>query len=111
MSKRYVYENVNITKVIDGDTVEAMVDLGFDVWKVMKLRLYGIDAPELKDDNLEIRQKAYDSKDYLEKLILNKNVKIESFGPDKYGRTLATIYDGDCSINDLMIKNNMAVLI
>lgn len=111
MSKRYVYENVNITRVIDGDTVEAMVDLGFDVWKVMKLRLYGINAPELKDDDFTIRQKAYDSKDYLEKLILNKYVKIESFGPDKYGRILATIYDGDCSINDLMIKNNMAVLI
>ena len=110
MSKKYIYENVNITRVIDGYTVEAMVDLGFDVWKIMKLRLHGINAPELKDNDLEIRKKAYISKEYLEDLILNKYVKIESLGPDKYGRILATIYDGDCSINDIMIKNNMATL-
>ena len=49
-------------------------------------------------------------KEYLEDLILNKYVKIESLGPDKYGRILAIIFDGDSCINDIMIKNNMATL-
>jgi micrococcal nuclease len=70
-----------VTRVIDGDTFEARVDLGFRVYSIQKFRLMGIDAPEHDDKATE----------YLKSKILNKIVLIESLKADSFGRWLCNV--------------------
>ena len=100
-----------VVDVYDGDTVTIVLfnKLGFEKHK---LRMYGYDSPEMKpkrdlpnrDDEI---QKAKEAKQYLSDLVLNKIVKFESMGYDKYGRLLGKLYILNyCSeqeINQLMI--------
>jgi len=95
--------NTIISNVVDGDTVDVSIDLGFDIWHKQRLRLAGIDAAE-HNTPFGAATKAY-----MKELLEGKPVKVEISKPDKYGRYLATIYlNSDVSINDQMIKNNMA---
>ena len=107
MKKKYIYENAEVLRVIDGDTVILHVDLGFDTWKKVSVRLYGINAPEIKGESKEL---GFKSKEYLESLIpAGSFIKFHCIGQDKYGRWLGSLYKDDLDINKNMIENNMAV--
>jgi len=86
----YVYK-ATITDVYDGDTVTATIDLGFSVHTVQKLRLSGIDAPEMRGSE---RPRGIVSRDALRQAILNKEVLVKTAKDErgKYGRYLAEIY-------------------
>ena len=115
----YKYQ-AQIIGVTDGDTVTALVDLGFGVWKHTKIRLYGINAPELHKGTSDDRAAGNASMEYLRKLILKKTVVVDTIKDKtgKYGRMLAVIYyekehkDGKVErfcVNELMIKAGHAV--
>nr|WP_321225274.1 thermonuclease family protein [uncultured Psychroserpens sp.] len=96
-----------IISVYDGDTVTAMVDLGFLHYQEMKLRLFGIDTPELRGEE---REQGKVVRDILREMILDKEVEIHSYKDKqgKYGRYLATIiYDG-IDINRWLLDNGHA---
>lgn len=102
----YQYE-AKIIDVYDGDTVTAIVDLGFLVSQEMKLRLYGIDTPELRGPE---RDEGIIVRDILREKILNKEVIINSYKDKqgKYGRYLANIIlDGE-DINQWLVDNGHA---
>lgn len=106
--------NAIIVKVIDGDTVYADIDLGFDIWiRNQSLRLSGINAPERKGATLTA---ANESKVFLEKMVLNKKVTIrtEKDRKEKYGRWLATIlFEEDknlIEVNRMMVAEGHAVV-
>ncbi len=102
----YQYK-AKIISVYDGDTVTAVVDLGFLVSKEMKLRLFGIDTPELRGEE---RPQGLIVRDILRERILNKEVIINSYKDKqgKYGRYLATILlDGE-DINQWLLDNGHA---
>ena len=61
--------NASALRVIDGDTVDAMVDLGFSVWEKKRIRLYGIDAPETRTRNLEEKARGFQTKERLVELL------------------------------------------
>lgn len=108
----YTYK-ATVNRVIDGDTVELTIDLGFTVkWK-STCRLYGINAPELKSRDVVVREKAKDARIYVSKqLISGLEVMIVSRELDKYGRPLVDIYYGkDFSqhINQELIDKQLAV--
>lgn len=87
-----MYEyNATVTRVIDGDTVEAMVDLGFCTHVNLNFRLFGIDTPEMHSTNLVEREKAQAAKNRLIDLIEGKDVVVRTHKADKYGRWLAEI--------------------
>ena len=92
----------------DGDTVTVDIDLGFGIiLKDQKLRLYGINAPELKGND-KVKGKA--SKDYLASL-LTKNLIIKTYKDkkEKYGRWLADVYNNKGTfLNEMMVKNGYA---
>jgi micrococcal nuclease len=102
MSKIYNYWNVKILSVYDGDTVTADIDLGFYFhFTKAKLRLYGIDTPELRGPE---REAGIAARDYLRELILGQEVRIETHGKGKYGRWLATIWKPIWKPTDLNLE-------
>ena len=109
MQPPYKYKAL-ITNVVDGDTVDARVDLGFTVSVDVRFRLYGIDTPEINSTDETKRDIAKEAKQYLINTILNKEVLIKTFKPDKFGRWLVEIFvSEDYTINKLLIEKNLAV--
>lgn len=108
MSKKiHKYEEAIVLKIIDGDTVDLMVNLGFNTWNKARIRFYGINAPEIKGVERPLGLK---SKEFLSTLIkVGDTISITTHGIDKYGRWLATLYVGDLNINDYMVEKGYAV--
>ena len=105
----YEYDAVCI-KVIDGDTIDAFIDLGFNLWAKKRIRLFGVDTPETRTKNLEEKQKGIAAKGFL-KLTLEKNnfeFILLSHGVGKYGRCLGELFIDDININKLLIKEGHA---
>ena len=98
-----------VTKVYDGDTITVNIDLGFGVWvKGQKLRLLGIDTPEVRGVEREAGLK---SRDVLRERIMDKEIRVKTQKDKKgkYGRWLATIYDADVeSINTWLLREGYA---
>ena len=100
-----------VERVIDGDTIVVMVDLGFEEFSRKTFRLLGIDAPEMRGVE-KARGKL--AKEALEAMILDQGVFLKSFKDkqDKYGRYLAEIFlteqEGDPSVNEFMIMRGHA---
>jgi len=103
----YEYK-AKITGVYDGDTVTAVIDLGFGVSKIEKLRLGRIDAPEIRGEE---RPDGLISRDRLREKILDKEVviKTEKDKKGKYGRYIADIIIGEDNINDWLVTEGLAI--
>lgn len=98
-----------VTNVVDGDTIDVTIDLGLRVSiNQRRIRLYGINAPELKGETLS---KGQQSKAWLIKAILAKQVTIRTIkdGDDKYGRLLGDVWFGEMNINRRMVELGLAV--
>ena len=89
----YVYE-AKVLRVIDGDTIDALIDIGFSVWVKKRIRFYGINTPESRTKDLIEKQKGLSSKQRLIELLeSNENkFKIKSHGVGKYGRCLGELF-------------------
>lgn len=106
-----MYEyNAVCTRVIDGDTIDARVDLGFNVWIECRIRLQGIDAPETRTRDLDEKKAGLVTKAFLKEVLAdnNNNFVLKSHGVGKYGRCLGTIYVNDVDINDRMLTEGLA---
>jgi len=109
----YTYDGT-IVNVVDGDTVDMAVDLGLDVSISVRLRLYGINAPEMHGPTaakgVAARQHLLDLLGGISAHVVIKTVKDRR---EKYGRYLATIYTGDTipgtSVNQKMVDDGFAV--
>ena len=105
----FVY-HADLERVIDGDTIDVTIDLGFNV-KIHKqrVRLAGIDTPESRTRNLQEKALGLKAKERLEELC-NYNMKIKSLGKGKYGRILGIPYNSDGKdICKILISENHAV--
>lgn len=88
----YTYD-AKVLKVVDGDTVEVMVDLGFDLWIKQRVRFYGFNAPETRTRNKAEKIKGLAVKQKLEELLnVDTVVLLESRGVEKYGRCLGLLF-------------------
>ena len=110
----YEYRVKKVTGVVDGDTIDVDIDLGFNVSFSQRVRLAGIDTPESRTKDKFEKSLGIEAKEYLKsKLKDAKLVVIKTEKPDsseKYGRILGWLYvDGDTiSINDRMIEDGYA---
>lgn len=111
MKKLYFY-NAKILNVVDGDTVDALIDLGFKVTITLRLRFNGIDTSELHSSDPELRERANKAKAFVTENLLNKEVVLQTYKADKYGRYLADIYliDDTVSINTKLLNEGLAVV-
>lgn len=106
-----MYEyNAKLIRVIDGDTVDALIDLGFDVWVKKRIRLYGIDAPETRTRDLNEKAQGLATKERLSELLEASDglFIVSSHGVGKYGRCLATIFIEKQNINELLVTEGYA---
>jgi|TARA_B100001964_G_C14206918_1_gene588589 micrococcal nuclease len=96
-------------KIVDGDTVDAMIDLGFGTWVKRRIRLYGINAPESRTRDLEEKQRGLAAKARLIDLLQDKEFTLKSHGVGKYGRCLGSIFLANTDVNKLLISEGHAV--
>ena len=114
----YNFRVVSVDKVLDGDTIDVTIDLGFDLYKKERVRIAGVDTPEKRTRDLEEKVLGIDAtnwmKEHLEEtingddeLIIRTELK---GGVGKYGRLLGWLYVGDdvVSLNEQMITEGYA---
>jgi micrococcal nuclease len=110
----YEYYVRKVENVVDGDTIDVLIDLGFDILFQSRVRLAGIDTPESRTKDLAEKALGLESKEYLKKHLKDaKSVVIKTEKMDsseKYGRILGWVYiNGDTvSLNDMMINDGYA---
>lgn len=104
------YYNAIVDRVVDGDTIDVTIDLGFNVWIKERLRLYGLNTPETRTKDLEEKERGLKAKKYVENQVNSNSGQIQvlSLGRGKYGRVLAEIWVGKNNINELLISNGHA---
>jgi micrococcal nuclease len=111
----YVYRIKSITKVVDGDTIDANIDLGFDISFTKRIRLAGIDSPESRTTNLKEKALGLETKEWLKKTLEDaKDILIKTEKPDsteKYGRIIGHLFinDQETSLNNQMIAEGYAL--
>ena len=94
--EKYIYK-AKLERVVDGDTVDALIDVGFDIWFKKRIRFKGVDTWESRTRNLEekalgLKAKAR-TKELLEKVSSKSGYfRIKSYGLGKYGRVLADVF-------------------
>ena len=108
----YTY-NIDVLRVIDGDTIDASIDLGFDVKIKKRVRFMGINTPESRTRDLEEKAKGLEAKAFTKDLLENSDdgkFSIISYGLGKYGRVLGELFvkGHEKSVKDLLIENGHA---
>ena len=114
----YNFRVTKINRVVDGDTIDVTIDLGFELYKKERVRVAGVDTPEKRTRDKEEKELGIDATNWLkdklnetikgdEELIIRTELK---GGVGKYGRLLGWLYVGDASISlyELMIEQGYA---
>jgi len=129
---KYIYR-AKLDRVVDGDTIDAMIDVGFDIWIKRRIRYMGIDTWESRTRDLDEKKKGLAAKARNKELLEAGRFKLKSFGTGKFGRVLGEIFvspeyvgehitecignpdskidlssDGWVSVNDILIEEEHA---
>ena len=111
-----MYEySAEVLRVVDGDTVDVLIDCGFSTFRKERIRLHGIDAPESRTRDKEEKVRGLAAKARLQELIKNTSkkviIKTELDKKGKYGRILGVIWDKDKkkNFNRMLISEGHAV--
>jgi micrococcal nuclease len=110
----YEYYVRKVENVVDGDTIDVVIDLGFDILFQSRVRLAGIDTPESRTKDKAEKALGLESKEYLKKHLKDAKsvvIKTEKMNSsEKFGRILGWVYvNGDTvSLNDIMINDGYA---
>ena len=111
----YIYRIKSVGRVVDGDTIDADIDLGFDISLTKRIRLAGIDTPESRTKDLAEKELGIDAKNWLKhRLEEAKDIIIRTQLPDsteKYGRIIGNLYinGDDVPLNQQMITEGYAL--
>ena len=114
----YNFRVIEINRVVDGDTIDVTIDLGFDLYKKERVRVAGVDTPEKRTRDLEEKALGIDATNWLKEKLegaidgdddLVIRTELDG-GVGKYGRLLGWCYigDGDVSLNEKMIGEGYA---
>mgnify|MGYP001280134261 CR=1 FL=1 len=109
--EKYIYRG-KLERVVDGDTIDALIDVGFDIWIKKRIRYSGIDTWESRTRDLEEKAKGLEAKARNKELLMEVSSKpgyfrLKSFGVGKYGRVLGEIYIQDANKNTICINNQL----
>ena len=109
----YIYK-AKLERVVDGDTVDALIDLGFDTWVKKRIRYMGVDAWESRTRNLEEKEKGLAAKARNKELIEKVSARpgyflLKSHGVGKYGRVLGEIFIQDEDKNEINVNQLLII--
>ena len=109
--EKYIYRG-KLERVVDGDTIDALIDVGFDIWIKKRIRYSGIDTWESRTRDLVEKQKGLQAKARNQELLMKVSSKsgyfrLKSHGVGKYGRVLGEIYIQDSNNNTICINNQL----
>ena len=117
--EKYIYRG-KLERVVDGDTIDALIDVGFDIWIKKRIRYSGIDTWESRTRDLAEKAKGLEAKARNKELLMEISSKsgyfrLKSFGVGKYGRVLGEIYIEDkegkqYNINETLISEGHAYI-
>jgi len=101
----YQYNIKKIVKYVDGDTIDIVVDLGFHVSVKKRIRLHGINTPEIRTKNKKEKELGFKARERLVELCEANNgtLILRSHGLGKYGRVLGEIINDNCSVNRMLV--------
>jgi micrococcal nuclease len=112
--KNVYYYNAEVKRIVDGDTFDILIDLGFDTFRKGRVRLYGVNTPESRTKNLEEKKMGLAAKEFTDQWLsaANNKIKVETIldKNEKYGRILARVWndDGKC-LNEDIISSGLAI--
>ena len=108
----YTYFVKSVDRVVDGDTIDISIDLGFDLTKKERVRLAGIDTPEKRTKNPKEKEMGYQATEFLEMHLMEaKKLTVKTEKEGKFGRMLGWLYKSEndtTSINQIMIDKGYA---
>ena len=109
--EKYIYR-AKLERVVDGDTIDALIDVGFDIWIKKRIRYKGIDTWESRTRDLNEKKKGLAAKARNKELLESVSSKsgyfrIKSYGTGKYGRVLAEIYIQDKEGNTINVNKKL----
>jgi endonuclease YncB( thermonuclease family) len=105
----YHYRIKSVDRVVDGDTIDVTIDLGFDIYHKTRVRLAGIDTPETRTRDLQEKAAGIRAKDYLTKRIEEANlITLQTEKTGKFGRYLGIVYADDVDLNQTLIEEGHA---
>ena len=109
----YIYK-IKITRVVDGDTVDADIDLGFNICLNKRIRLYSINTPECRTRDKDEKKKGLAAKKRLQEIVEEQNgeLYLKSMDQGKFGRCIGVLFERDFddeSINDMLVQEGHAV--
>ena len=109
---KYEY-SAKLVRVVDGDTCDALIDLGFNTWVKKRIRFKGVETWECRTRDLDEKKKGLAAKAFTKDLLENSDegkFVLKSYGVGKYGRVLADLFvkGNDKSINQLLLENGHA---
>ena len=110
--KKYGY-SCKLVRVVDGDTADALIDLGFNTWAKRRIRFMGVDCWESRTRDLDEKKKGLAAKAFTKDLLENSDdgkFSIISYGVGKYGRVLGELFvkGHEKSVNQLLLENGHA---
>tara|TARA_B100000287_G_scaffold387604_1_gene396306 strand:+ start:1269 stop:1658 length:390 start_codon:yes stop_codon:yes gene_type:complete len=115
--EKYIYR-AKLVKVVDGDTIDALIDVGFDIWFKKRIRYKGVDTWESRTRNLEEKKLGIAAKERNKELLESVSSKpgyfrLKSYGVGKYGRILGEIFIQDkegktYNVNETLISEGHA---
>ena len=105
----YEYKVKEVVKVVDGDTVDLVLDLGFGLYKKERVRVAGIDAPESRTRDKQEKQYGLAAKAWMKGMLSDcEGLTVRTEKDGKYGRMLGWLYKEDLCINTRMIEAGFA---
>tara|TARA_X000000950_G_scaffold81107_2_gene101947 strand:+ start:15504 stop:15833 length:330 start_codon:yes stop_codon:yes gene_type:complete len=104
-----MYEyNAKLTKIVDGDTIDVEIDLGFSIWHKARVRMVGINAPETRTRDLEEKKLGLKAKARLKELLSKEIIlKTQLDKKGKFGRVLGEIFVNKTNINKQLLKEGV----
>ena len=97
-----------LIRTVDGDTVDLMVDLGFDIWHKIRVRLAGINTPESRTRDKKEKKLGLKAKKFTENFLKGHEIIVHTNKQGKFGRFLANLEVNNCDLAQALIENNLA---
>lgn len=109
----YIYK-IKVTRVVDGDTIDAEIDLGFNLKLNKRIRLYGINTPETRTRDNEEKKRGLAAKKFLQQIVDEQQgvLFLKSLDQGKFGRCIGVLFEQDFddqSINEVLVQEGHAV--